>query len=83
MYETVANEMRRAQAIPLVVDSELPLKAISDQLGYSDTKAFRRAFRRWTGMAPVEARQGRTGAGAKHRAARLETHPSRAPASPK
>jgi AraC-like DNA-binding protein len=83
VYEEVANEMRRAQAIPLVVDSELPLKAISEQLGYSDTKAFRRAFRRWTGMAPVEARHGHTGAGAKPSAARLSAQPSRSLASPK
>lgn len=56
LYEALVDEVRRSQAIPLVVHSSLPLEEVSAQLGYSEPKAFRRAFRRWTGMAPAQAR---------------------------
>ncbi|WP_437593134.1 AraC family transcriptional regulator [Sorangium sp. So ce1000] len=57
VYEALVDEVRRAKGIPLVIHSDLPLAVVSERLGYSETKAFRRAFRRWTGMAPAEARQ--------------------------
>ncbi|MEO0539213.1 MAG: helix-turn-helix domain-containing protein [Cyanobacteria bacterium P01_A01_bin.123] len=38
-------------------DPALGIEAVSSQLGYSDDRAFRRAFKRWTGKTPAEFRQ--------------------------
>ncbi|MBS0344235.1 MAG: helix-turn-helix transcriptional regulator, partial [Proteobacteria bacterium] len=32
-------------------------QAVAEALGYSDSRCFRRAFRRWTGVAPSEYRE--------------------------
>lgn len=51
------DEAREAKARQLVLDSDLGIEAIASRLGYSDNRAFRRAFKRWTGQTPVEFRQ--------------------------
>lgn len=42
-----------------VHDHGLPVTEISYMLGFSDLSAFSRAFKRWTGRSPAEARRGR------------------------
>ena len=37
--------------------TQVPIKAITLQLGFSDDRAFRRAFKRWCGQTPTEFRQ--------------------------
>ncbi len=37
--------------------TQVPIKAIAVQLGFSDDRAFRRAFKRWCGQTPTEFRQ--------------------------
>lgn len=49
---------REAKARQLLTDPKLSIEAISAQLGYSDDRAFRRAFKRWTGQTPAEFRRG-------------------------
>ncbi|MEM6412223.1 MAG: AraC family transcriptional regulator ligand-binding domain-containing protein [Pseudomonadota bacterium] len=49
---------RQAKARQLLTDPTLSVEAVSTQLGYSDDRAFRRAFKRWTGQSPAEFRQG-------------------------
>jgi transcriptional regulator GlxA family with amidase domain len=49
--------VRYRVAAPLLAASELSLEEIAERVGYADGKAFRRAFRRWSGMAPIEARR--------------------------
>jgi len=56
-YREVLDQTRWTVAAPLVAASELPLEEIAERVGYADGKAFRRAFRRWTGAAPSALRR--------------------------
>lgn len=50
--------LRHHRAIELLLDRELPVSVIAERLGFSDDRAFRRAFMRWTGMGPTAFREG-------------------------
>ncbi|MGD2183052.1 AraC family transcriptional regulator [Lusitaniella coriacea] len=52
------NEAREANARQFLSDPQLSVEAISFLLGYSEDRAFRRAFKRWTGQTPAQFRQG-------------------------
>lgn len=41
-------------------ESGLTVEAVAALLGYNDTAAFRKAFRRWHGLSPSEFRQPAT-----------------------
>lgn len=56
-YRQVLDEVRWSVAAPLVATTDIPLERIAERLGYADGKAFRRAFRRWAGVAPVVLRR--------------------------
>jgi AraC-like DNA-binding protein len=56
-FRRVVDEVRWRAAEPLVTSTDLALERIAEQLGYSDAKAFRRAFRRWTGASPSDVRR--------------------------
>jgi len=56
-YRLVLDEVRWTVAAPLVAATDIPLERIAERMGYADGKAFRRAFRRWAGMAPIAARR--------------------------
>jgi AraC-like DNA-binding protein len=60
-YSDVLEEQRRERALLLLRSPKLSLDEVAEQLGYSDTSNFRRAFRRWTGVSPGTYR--RTSAG--------------------
>ena len=49
---------RKEKAEQLLCDPTLSVEAIATQLGYSDARAFRRAFKRWTDKTPVQFRRG-------------------------
>ncbi|MEM1280448.1 MAG: AraC family transcriptional regulator ligand-binding domain-containing protein [Cyanobacteria bacterium P01_H01_bin.152] len=51
---------RKDNAQRLLSDPTLSVDAIATQLGYSDARAFRRAFKRWTSKTPVQFRSGFT-----------------------
>lgn len=51
---------RKAKAQQLLRDTTLSADAIAMQLGYSDDRAFRRAFKRWTGQTLTQFREGAT-----------------------
>jgi AraC-like DNA-binding protein len=55
---SVVAEFRKQQAMWLIGEQGEPLKVVADRLGFSQTSAFHRAFRRWTGMTPNEFRLG-------------------------
>ncbi len=56
-YRRLLDDVRWSIAAPLVATTDLPLEQIAERLGYADGKAFRRAFRRWAGIAPVVLRR--------------------------
>ncbi len=56
-YSHILEEQRREKALLLLRSPSLSLDEIAEQLGYSDTSNFRRAFRRWTGVSPASYRK--------------------------
>ena len=56
-FSRIRDRVLEKRARILLFDSSMPVTAISEELGYSDLREFRRAFQRWTGMAPVRLRQ--------------------------
>jgi len=55
-FSNVLDDVRRHRALMLLDDHRITLDDIALRLGYSDTANFSRAFRRWTGKSPGEAR---------------------------
>lgn len=56
-YSDIVDEARKKQAMVLLEDARLTLGEIAERLGYSDIANFTRAFKRWTGKTPGEARR--------------------------
>ncbi|HEX9100614.1 MAG TPA: helix-turn-helix transcriptional regulator, partial [Polyangia bacterium] len=51
------DEARLELARTYLADPHIKAVDVAFLLGFSDSSAFYRAFRRWTGMTPVEFRQ--------------------------
>jgi AraC-like DNA-binding protein len=60
-YDRVVEEALATVAKRLISDEDCPTKAAAHRMGYSDTTAFQRAFKRWTGFTPKEYRSRRHG----------------------
>jgi len=58
-YRALLDDARRAAAIPLVADTDTPFEEIAARVGFTEARAFRRAFRRWLGVSPSELRTAR------------------------
>jgi len=56
-FHDVLEAVRRERATELLRETNLPLKQISDLLGYSDPAHFTRAHRRWYDVPPVSIRR--------------------------
>ena len=52
-YQEVADSVRKTLALQYLAAGSHPVKEISYILGYNELSAFSRAFKRWTGTAPV------------------------------
>jgi AraC-like DNA-binding protein len=57
-FQTVRESIRRELATRYL-DENLSIAEISFLLGFSEPSAFFRAFKRWTGLTPLESRQRR------------------------
>ncbi len=56
-FQECLGEIRTARASDMLRETRLPVAQIASQLGYQETNAFRRAFRRWTGVSPNQFRK--------------------------
>jgi AraC-like DNA-binding protein len=57
-YQSLLDEARRLRAEDWIRFTNMKLEQISSQLGFTDVRSFRRAFKRWTGRTPAELRVG-------------------------
>jgi AraC-like DNA-binding protein len=58
-FQGVLDGVREQLAMSYLVNDSLTVSEIAYLLGYSELRAFDRAFRRWTGKTPVAWRSGR------------------------
>ena len=56
-FQELADECRFSIAKQMLECSNMELLLIAEMLGYSDTRAFQRAFKRWSGITPTSWRQ--------------------------
>ncbi len=56
-FQQLLDAERQRRALILLTTTSLPLTQISEQLGFSESSTFTRAFKRWEGVAPLEYRQ--------------------------
>jgi len=57
-YRTIMDDLRRDLAISLLAETQLSVLNIAGELGFSESSAFHRAFKKWTGARPGEYRCG-------------------------
>jgi AraC-like DNA-binding protein len=55
-YRAMIGDMQRERACMLLRNPDFTLQAVADAVGFADTAAFHRAFRRWTGSSACEYR---------------------------
>jgi AraC-like DNA-binding protein len=56
-YQGIKDQLRRDAAIHRLCGSRLSVADIAVSLGFEETSAFHRAFKRWTGVRPGEYRR--------------------------
>ena len=59
-WRSEVESVRHERAVALIRDTGLPVQSIAIRLGYTDARALRRAFLRWTGERPDEFRRSRS-----------------------
>ena len=55
-FQQLLDQARKSEALRLMGNSDLDLQDIAAALGYRDPPSFTRAFRRWSGQSPSQAR---------------------------
>jgi AraC-like DNA-binding protein len=55
--QALLEEAREMNARRLLSDGRLSIEEVAFLLGYSEDRAFRRAFKRWTGQTPAQVRR--------------------------
>jgi AraC-like DNA-binding protein len=58
-YSQLVEEAKLELSRRLLGDPRLPIKQVAGELGFADVRSFHRAFKRWTGLTPVEFRSQR------------------------
>ncbi|RDI98640.1 AraC family transcriptional regulator [Dyella solisilvae] len=57
IFREIHDRVRAERALELLHGGTLSVAEIGQEIGFSDPREFRRAFKRWTGMPPRSARQ--------------------------
>jgi AraC-like DNA-binding protein len=60
-FKELVDNVRRKRALDYVGRHDVELADIAELVGFSQTGAFHRAFRRWTGKTPLQYRRARRG----------------------
>lgn len=55
-FKAILRECQHVHALYLVQRTDMPITEIATRISYSDDRAFRRAFRSWTGTSPSACR---------------------------
>ncbi len=63
-FRDLHDRIRAEHALRLLHARDLSVAEVGVQVGFNDSREFRRAFKRWTGMAPTMARAGESPASA-------------------
>ncbi|CAN0587713.1 unnamed protein product, partial [Laminaria digitata] len=58
-YSEVLEELRRDMAERLLSNNSLTITEVAYLLGYADLSSFDRAYRKWNGATPADARRSR------------------------
>lgn len=61
-FQQIKDQVRRDQAIYLLLHDNVPVHEIAEQVGYSEPSTFHRAFKKWTGISPGEYRESQAAA---------------------
>lgn len=56
-YDQLRDQVMKGAALRYLADSSLSVERVSERLGFSDSKSFRRAFHRWMGCTPTDIRK--------------------------
>ena len=56
-FDALLDELRRDLALRYLADPKIAIAEVAYLLGYSEPSPFHRAFKRWTGVTPSEARR--------------------------
>jgi AraC-like DNA-binding protein len=56
-FQLIKDQLRRDMAVDLLSHSSKSVAQIASELGFAESSAFHRAFKKWTGVNPGEYRQ--------------------------
>ncbi|WP_191094298.1 AraC family transcriptional regulator [Nocardia colli] len=56
-WRATVDAVRHRRATDLLRDTDLPVRSVAARVGYTDARALRRAFLRWTGHTPDDFRR--------------------------
>lgn len=57
IFREIHDRVRAERAVQLLQGGALSVAEIGSEVGFNDPREFRRAFKRWTGMVPQQARR--------------------------
>jgi AraC-like DNA-binding protein len=60
-YRMLLDDSRKSRALDLMAGGHRSMAQVAEQAGFSDARAFARAFRRWTGHSPTSVEDGFVG----------------------